>query len=112
MWMVNPNSLCKKHLLGEHGELHKFLHNWLKQHSISGRVAINSIEPLAYKARHDSLAEEMLRRGYNHKSPIEQPDFSYLPEHERLATVDKSLALKLLIERCPDCAAQNIQLSR
>ena len=23
MWMLNPELLCKKHLLGAHGELHK-----------------------------------------------------------------------------------------
>jgi hypothetical protein len=24
MWMIDPVLLCRKHLLGEHGEIHKF----------------------------------------------------------------------------------------
>lgn len=74
MWMVDPTLMCKKHLLGEHGELHKFMHNWEKRHRIDGRLAGNAMEPLSYKARHDVLADEMLARNYNHKSPLEQPD--------------------------------------
>ena len=35
MWMVPPGEMCDKHLLGEHDELHKFLHNWVKQHKRS-----------------------------------------------------------------------------
>ena len=103
MWMVNPRIMCRKHLLGEHGELHKFLHNWVKHHSITGRIERNSIEPLAYKTRHDMLAREMIRRGYNHQSPLEQPDFSYLPLPQRKAKVDTEASTWLLITRCPEC---------
>ena len=103
MWMVDPRLLCRQHLLGEHGELHKHLHNWRKKHAIDGRVRVNSIEPRAYKSRHDALAEEMLRRGMNHRSPLEQPDFAYLPDHLRNARVDQEAALRLLIDRCARC---------
>lgn len=103
MWMVNPELMCNKHLLGEHGELHKFLHNWVKKHSITGRITANSIEPMSYKKRHDELAEEMLARGMNHKSPLEQPDFSYLPLHEINAVVEQEANLQLLFDRCELC---------
>lgn len=103
MWMVPPELMCKKHLIGEHGELHKFLHNWQKRHSVAGRVADNQMEPLSYKERHDALAEEMLRRGGNHKSPLEQPDFSYLPKEHREFKVDVEKNLNLLIGRCDEC---------
>jgi hypothetical protein len=45
----------------------------------------------------------MLRRGYNHKSPLEQPDFLYLSETDQAATVDVVASLRLLRERCPEC---------
>ena len=103
MWMVEPNIMCRKHLLGEHGELHKFLHNWQKKHKIDGRISGNAIEPLTYKLRHDKLAQEMSKRGFNHNSPLEQPDFSYLPEEQRNFKVDKEASLKLLLDRCCEC---------
>jgi hypothetical protein len=105
MWMVNPRLLCRKHLLGEHGEIHKHRHNFVKQHSISKRVSpVVQIEPSSMEFRHDELAAEMLRRGFNHQSPFEQPDISYLPEVEQHATVDLSISYADLSERCPECA--------
>jgi len=102
--MIDPELLCRKHLLGEHGELHKHRHNFVKQHSISGRIfPIVQIEPESMKARHDELVREMLRRGCNHNSPYEQPDLSYLPGDERYARVDLEESLMDLVERCGDC---------
>jgi len=97
MWMVDPKILCRNHLLGEHGEIHKHRHNFVKQHKMNGRIG--QIEPLAMEDRHNELAEEMLRRGYNHQSPFAQPDTSYLP----LMTVNKEHALQDLINRCEEC---------
>lgn len=109
MWMLNPKILCRQHLLGEANELHKHLHNWQKKHKIDGRIAGNAIEPMSYKARHDELTEEMTRRGYNHKSPLEQPDFSYLSEEQRNIKVDKEAALNLLLDRCAECAKRYME---
>lgn len=61
------------------------------------------MEPMSYKSRHDELAEEMLNRGMNHKSPLEQPDFSYLPEDQRNYKVDTVASLAMLRERCVNC---------
>jgi len=104
MWMIDPRLLCRKHLLGEHGEIHKHRHNFVKQHSISKRVSpVVQIEPKSMESRHDELAAEMLRRGFNHQSPFEQPDISYLPDSERNAVVDINVSMSDLIERCPIC---------
>jgi len=104
MWMLAPAILCKKHLLGEHGEIHKHRHNVVKKHSITGRIyPVVQIEPSSMLTRHDDLAEEMLRRGYNHQSPYDMPDLTYLPTLARNATVDLDIALTDLLERCPDC---------
>jgi hypothetical protein len=100
MWMINPKLLCSKHLLGEHGEIHKHKHNFVKGHSIDGRKG--QIDPIAMKRRHDELAEEMLRRQYNHKSPYSMPDLSGydLSEHG----IDVSESLEELKRRCPECS--------
>ena len=107
MWMVPPSCLCKKHLLGEHGEIHKHRHNFIKHHSIRGRVfPVAQIELVSMKSRHDELAEEMQRRGYNHNSPYEQPDLSYLNSDDRNARVDINISVRDLYERCIECACR------
>ncbi len=100
--MSNPRFMCRKHLLGEHGELHKFRHMFIKGHRIEGRRG--QIEPAAMKYRHDELAREMVRRGYRHESPYEQPDLSGYD----LAgfTVDRAESTKELFKRCCDCKSQ------
>ena len=97
MWMVDPKILCKNHLLGEHGELHKHRHCFEKQYKMAGRMG--HIEPESMESRHDELVVEMKRRGYNHNSPFEQPDVSYLPE----MLVDPDDALEDLLNRCEHC---------
>jgi hypothetical protein len=104
MWMVDPKILCNKHLLGEHGEIHKHRHNFVKGHSVKGRLyPIVQIEPSSMQKRHDELAEEMLRRGMNHKSPYEQPDLSNYDDDVINAKVDLSVSLKDLHQRCESC---------
>jgi len=101
MHMIDPRQLCRQHLLGEHNELHKHRCIFERGHSIAGRR--NQIEPLAMQARHDVLAAEMLRRGYRHESPYEQPDLSAYGDLTDW-TVDPDDAAALLRERCPECA--------
>lgn len=102
--MISPKLLCKKHLLGEHGELHKHHHNFVKHHKIDGRLSpIVLIEPGSMKTRHDQLADEMLLRGYNHQSPYELPDLSYLSSIQINAKVDIEYNLLDLSNRCPQC---------
>ena len=101
MWMVDPKLLCRKHLLGEHGEIHKHKHNFIKQHNISGRAG--QIEPSAMERRHDILATEMIRRGYKHDSPYTMPDISYLPIRLQTMKVDTEYSLNDLSNRCKDC---------
>jgi hypothetical protein len=100
MWMIDPTKLCRKHLIGEHGEIHKFRHSFVKKHNMTGRLkAPSQIEPYSMKDRHDALAAEMIRRGYNHKSPYEMPDVSHLPD----VKVDIEINKKDLSTRCKDC---------
>ena len=93
--MIPVKMLCKKHLCGEHGEIHKHRHNFVKKHSITGRKG--QIEPLAMQTRHDELAKVLA----NHKSPYVLPDLSYYDLTG--FTVDVNESIQELTKRCPEC---------
>jgi len=103
MWMIDPKNLCRQHLLGEHGEIHKHKHNFEKKHKITNRIKKNQIEPASMKTRHDELVCEMIRRGYNHHSPYDMPDISYLSEYEKNYKVDINLSKIDLQKKCKNC---------
>jgi len=104
MWMINPSMLCNKHLLGEHGEIHKHKHNFEKHHNIKGRIyPITQIEPKNMQLRHDILAKELINRGMNHNSSYIQPNINYLPENLQNAKVDINISIKDLKNRCNQC---------
>ena len=102
MWMCSPQLLCRKHLLGEHGEIHKHRHNFAKKHKMDGRIG--QVFPTQMQSRHDLLAYEMLRRGYNHNSPYTQPDVTYLSDEMLGVVPDIRGNLKDLACRCKECA--------
>lgn len=104
MWMINPAYPCRRHLTGEHGEIHKFLNSFEKKYKINGRIhPVVQIEPAAMLARHDELSIEMERRGGNHRSPYTLPDLSYLPNDQRNAKADIRYNIVDLCKRCADC---------
>jgi hypothetical protein len=105
MWMINPKMLCRQHLLGEHGELHKWLPWFEKGRKVHGRFyPVVQIQFNGYKERHDLLALELLLRGWNHGSPIKKvPDFKTMyPEYYNLK-VDKEISISTLMDRCDKC---------
>ncbi len=77
VWDINPKLLCRKHLLGEHRELHG-LWNILTKHKARGGYSRHP-ETLRWvgKARalynrHEALIQEFARRGYNHNTPLDK----------------------------------------
>lgn len=103
MWMIDPEKMCNKHLIGEHGEIHKHRHNFEKKHSIKKRIELKQIEPLNMGTRHDELAKEMSRRGMNHKSPYTMPDIFHLTPEEKNCKVDVENNFLDLANRCENC---------
>lgn len=101
--MVDPRILCRNHLLGEHNEMHAFVGTINKCRKVDGYICNNLLEPLSITKRHDELAEEMINRGMNHKSPIIEPDLSYLDESKIYSEVDKEMAMNDLLNRCEKC---------
>lgn len=108
MWGVSPNMLCREHLLGEHLEMHMFAGSIKKGISMKGYVDNNLLEPRKIKERHDALAEEMLIRGYKHRSPLVLPDqyVEDLPEYIREYKLRKDDAFIELVNRCDNCASR------
>ena len=97
MWMVEPDLLCRKHLMGEHVELHMLVGSLNKGKSVKGFVRDGLIEVHSARDRHEQLAVEMLRRGYNHKSPLPEFD-SFIA-----GSVNVSDNIEELKKRCTEC---------
>ena len=98
--------MCQKHLFGEHVEMHMFLGTINKGKRVDGYIKNNLFEPRMLHQRHEELANEMLRRGFNHKSPLRDTDCSgilNLPIEKQYWEIDKNKALKDLLNRCPQC---------
>lgn len=97
MWMVNPKILCRKHLLGEHYELHLFVGSLNKGVSVNGYLDSGLLEIHSIQTRHDQLVEEMIRRGMKHNSPL--PEFRARVQ----GYIDVHSSLEELKRRCGFC---------
>lgn len=105
MWMTPPETMCRKHLLGEHVELHMFVGTLNKGTSIDGFLTKNLLEPESLYERHEILAAEMTRRGYAHESPLPAVCGATLTSQQRKVKVDRQASLAELHRRCPECLA-------
>ena len=76
VWDVPVKNLCRKHLLGEHRELHA-VWNILTVHGGKGGYSSHpetkrwSGRLKALYIRHEKEVVEMKRRGYVHRSPLD-----------------------------------------
>lgn len=75
IWDIPTENLCRQHLLGEHRELHA-----LWSILINNKTGYSKHpETLRWKGklkalylRHEQQVKEMKRRGFNHKSPLNE----------------------------------------
>lgn len=75
IWDIPPNKLCRKHLLGEHRELHAIwtiLTEGKKGYSRHPETIRWKGKLKAIYLRHEYLVHEMKHRGYMHKSPLDK----------------------------------------
>jgi hypothetical protein len=103
MWNVHPKLMCRQHLLGEHLEMHMFQEHVRHNRSLIGYVKNGLVEVHNIRKRHDILAEELLRRGYNHHSPMYPAPFYEAGEVSVLNSLHE------LQRRCTECKARIIQ---
>ena len=99
MWMVNPKRMCRKHLLGEHVEIHMLAGALLKGRSVQGFLDKHLLEPQNIYARHQALTEEMTARGYKHASPLP----CVAPHSIPMGQVFVSKSEEELQRRCKEC---------
>ena len=102
MWMVNPKVMCRQHLLGEHVEIHMFIGTINLQKKVDGYLEKGLLEIHNLYARHEELVEEMKRRGYNHRSDVDEK-WKYT---KRLGEIDKIKNLIELSNRCSRCRSR------
>lgn len=101
MWKVDPKLMCRKHLLGEHVEMHMFVGVIRKRGlgAIKGYIDRGLVEISHIFTRHYYLAEEMMRRGYKHKSQCGEYDCNpYFNGY-----VDEKRNITELARRCKEC---------
>lgn len=103
MWNVPTAQMCRKHLMGEHLETHMFVGTMNKGLSIKGYVDNGLIEVDTLKARHDALADEIVKRGYKHSSPLIVNEL-VLETYKGLGVVNTQDSLVELSRRCEDCS--------
>jgi len=73
IWDLPPRQLCRKHLLGEHRELHAIwtiLTQQKKGYQKHPETLRWAHKLKALYARHETLVREMTQRGYRHRSPL------------------------------------------
>lgn len=107
MWMVDPKIMCRKHLLGEHVELHMLIGTILKGKSIQGYIDNNLVEVSSIQLRHQELVNEMIFRRYRHKSELPLVKLN-MPNQ----LINKNESLKELIRRCSECRYNYKKLKR
>jgi hypothetical protein len=98
MWMVEPELMCDRHLLGEHAEIHMLAGSISRKKSIKGFLH-GLVNPNLMQSRHDALVCEMTRRGMRHKSPLATVDY-----HRDCSEISIQDNMRELARRCPRCA--------
>jgi len=100
MWMVDPRVMCREHLLGEHYELHMLKGSIEKGKKLTGFVMGGLVEVDQIHFRHEELVEEMKRRGYKHKSEMDDFLVGGMPIK---GLIDKKKSKEILLSRCEEC---------
>jgi len=107
MWMTDPKIMCRKHLLGEHVEIHMFIGTIKRNKRITGYIENNLIEMTSLLSRHKELADEMKRRGMNHKTDIDEKELKkFMKQYDETTVnykIDRKRSKKELLKRCNEC---------
>ncbi|MGZ4174115.1 MAG: pyrimidine dimer DNA glycosylase/endonuclease V [Solirubrobacteraceae bacterium] len=97
IWDVEPATLCRSHLLGEHRELHAvwtILTEGKRGYANHPEVLRWRGKLAALYARHDAQVAEMETRGYRHASPLDARLATGAKEQDdQLASTAEQLAL-------------------
>ncbi len=105
IWDLEPEKLCRQHLLGEHRELHAI---WCiitedkKGYRNHPEVKRWEEKLCALYHRHEQLMDEMLKRRYRHNSPLDvELAVGKKVQDEYVDAISEQL--EILKEKCCDC---------
>jgi len=106
VWDLDPRLLCGRHLLAEHGEIHavwsvvtenrKGYSNHPETKRWRGRLK-------ALYLRHEKTAKEMEKRGFRHRSPLDEGLATGNAIQDELLDPIEAQE-RLLSEKDPECA--------
>lgn len=105
MWMIDPSKMCRKHLLGEHVEIHMLVGSILKKKNLGKFLEYRLIEPKSIVERHRQLVDEMTKRGYKHKSELPEFNLEQYDSSILSISVDVNKSIHDISERCSECNA-------
>lgn len=106
VWDIDPKLLCDRHLLGEHNEIHaiwSIITNNLKGFSSHPETRRWHGKLRALYLRHGNTAGEMERRGFKHRSPLDER-FATGKEAQDELLDPVEVQERLLSEKDADCA--------
>jgi len=105
MWMVDPRTMCRQHLLGEHVELHMIVGAHRRGKSLRWMIDRWLLWPRKVLERHEDLVAEMTRRGYRHNSPLDEEICRSITRTYQSpeAVISPDVSHRELARRCPRC---------
>lgn len=113
-WHTNTELMCREHLLGEHVEHHMFVGSINKGIDVSGYIRDGLLNINTLHERHEEIVQEMLRRGYNHKSPLPEIDQRQLLRYvDLIPCIPSEISnLQELARRCTTCREIQHEVTR
>lgn len=104
VWDVDVKRLCSRHLLAQHVEIHTIwsvITRGLRGYANHPEVVRWRPCTEALYVRHEATVKEMLRRGFNHKSPLDRT-LGAGPATQKVLLVSREEQLDLLRSKpCP-----------
>lgn len=96
VWDIPVDQLCRKHLMAQHLEIHtiyKTIQTGRKGYANHPETKRWVNKEHALKRVHDATADEMVRRGYNHHSPLEPATGMDIPQTDFVHTVEQQIQI-------------------
>jgi hypothetical protein len=95
IWDIPADRLCRQYLLGEHREVHAIWVVWtqgIKRHFNNPEIKRWQGKLKALYDRHEEEVEEMIKRGYQHHSPLDPTQASGIGVQDELVyTIDEQI---------------------
>jgi hypothetical protein len=105
IWDIPPEKLCRRHLLGEHAELHgiwTIITEDRKGYANHPEVLRWRGKLKALYNKHQRIVDELLERGYRHNSPLD-PELATGAEEQDTFVDSPEKQVRILRSKGCDC---------